>query len=114
LRRHRGPDASVDGEGVGLLSTMGKRILSQEHQIIETSSGSRMYDDKRRKAESLYQGLIANLKEFFFHFELNNPDFGTQQSKKHGCQRLKVCRDVSCHAESTSRLRSQYLPEADV
>jgi hypothetical protein len=27
---------------------------------------------------------------------------------------LKVCRDVSCHAESTSRLRSQYLPEADV
>jgi len=45
-----------------------------------------MYDDETRKAESLYQDLIANLKDFFFHFELNNPDFGTQQSKNMGAK----------------------------
>ncbi|KAJ6999150.1 hypothetical protein NC653_015093 [Populus alba x Populus x berolinensis] len=90
--------------------------VPQKNKIVETSL--RSYDKETRTAESLYQDLIANLEESF-QFELNNLVdqewlFGTTKQDRHGYKRLKVCHDVSCHADSTTRLRAQYLPEADV
>ncbi|XP_011003056.1 PREDICTED: uncharacterized protein LOC105109889 [Populus euphratica] len=115
LRRHRGHDAPVNG--AGLCSSLGTTdSVPQKNKIVETSL--RSYDKEMRTAESLYQDLIANLEESF-QFELNNLVdqewlFGKTKQDRHGYKRLKVCHDVSCHADSTTRLCAQYLPEADV
>ncbi|KAL3592998.1 hypothetical protein D5086_011638 [Populus alba] len=115
LRRHREHAAPVNG--AGLCSSLGTAdSVPQKNKIVETSL--RSYDKETRTAESLYQDLIANLEESF-QFELNNLVdqewlFGTTKQDRHGYKRLKVCHDVSCHADSTTRLRAQYLPEADV
>lgn len=115
LRRHREHDAPVNG--AGLCSSLGTAdSVPQKNKIVETSL--RSYDKEMRTAESLYQDLIANLEESF-QFELNNLVdqewlFGTTKQDRHGYKRLKVCHDVSCHADSTTRLCAQYLPEADV
>lgn len=115
LRRHREHTAPVNG--AGLCSSLGTAdSVPQKNKIVETSL--RSYDKETRTAESLYQDLIANFEESF-QFELNNLVdqewlFGTTKQDRHGYKRLKVCHDVSCHADSTTRLRAQYLPEADV
>ncbi|KAG6774744.1 hypothetical protein POTOM_022113 [Populus tomentosa] len=115
LRWHREHTAPVNG--AGLCSSLGTAdSVPQKNKIVETSL--RSYDKETRTAESLYQDLIANLEESF-QFELNNLVdqewlFGTTKQDRHGYKRLKVCHDVSCHADSTTRLRAQYVPEADV
>ncbi|CAK7346154.1 unnamed protein product [Dovyalis caffra] len=117
LRMHREPDASVNG--AGLCSSLGiADSVPQKNEIFETPLGDRSCDKEMRTAESLYQDLIANLEESF-QFELNYLDdqewlFGSRTQDRLGYKRLKVSHDVTCHADSTSRLCARYLSEADV